>query len=62
MGEFLPAVVTAGAGLVLLALVLALAVPPVRRLRRASAELQVDTRGRISLLQQLVNARRRPYE
>jgi hypothetical protein len=62
MGEFLPAVVTAGAGLVLLALVLLLAVPPVRRFLRASAELQVDTRGRIALLQQLVNVRRRPYE
>jgi type II secretory pathway component PulM len=62
MGEFLPAVITAGAGLVLLVLVLWLAVPPVRRFRRASAELQVDTRGRMALLQQLVNARRRPYE
>jgi hypothetical protein len=37
-------------------------VPPVRRFRRASAELQVDTRGRMALLQQLVNARRRTYE
>jgi hypothetical protein len=62
MGEFLPAVATACAGLVLLALVLLLAVPPVRRFRRASSELQVDTRGRMALLQQLVNARRRPYE
>jgi len=62
MGEFLPAVVTVVAGLVLLVLVLLLAVPPVRRFRRASAELQVDTRGRMRLLQQLVNARRRTYE
>lgn len=62
MSEFLPAVVTAGAGLVLLALVLLLAVPPMRRFRRASAELQVDARGRMALLQQLVNSRRRPYE
>jgi hypothetical protein len=62
MGEFLPAAIITVAGLVLLALVLLLAVPPVRRFRRASAELQVDTRGRVALLQQLVNARRRPYE
>jgi hypothetical protein len=62
MGEFLPAVVTAAAGLVLLALVLLLALRPVRRFRRASAELQVDTGSRMAVLQQLMNARRRPYE
>jgi hypothetical protein len=62
MGEFLPALVTAGVGLVLLVLVLLLALRAVRRVRRASAALRLETGKRAVSLQALVNARRRSYE
>jgi hypothetical protein len=62
VGELSIALLIGCVGLVLLLLVVLLTLPPIRRFRRATAELQLDTRGRVALLRQLVNARRRHYE
>jgi hypothetical protein len=62
MGEFLPALVTAAVGLVLLVLVLLLVLRSVHRVRRAGAALRLDTGERATSLQALVNSRRRNYE
>jgi fumarate reductase subunit D len=64
MGEFLPALVTAAVGLILLVLVLVLllVLRSVHRVRRASAALRLDTGERATSLHALVNSRRRSHE
>ncbi|HET6260016.1 hypothetical protein [Pseudonocardia sp.] len=62
MGEFLPALVTAAVGLILLVLVLLLVLRSVHRVRRASAALRLDTGERATSLHALVNSRRRSHE
>jgi hypothetical protein len=59
MDELLPALVTAGVGLVLLAVVLLLLVlGPVRRFSRANTALRAGVAERVTPLQALLNSRR----
>jgi uncharacterized membrane protein len=59
MGEFLPALVTAAVGLVLLVFVMLLVLRSLHRVRRASAALRLETGERATSVQTLVNSRRR---
>lgn len=58
MVEVLPVLVMVAAGLVLLAVVLPATLRPLRRVRRASAALRVDTGERVAELQSMMNSRR----
>jgi hypothetical protein len=66
MNEVLPALVTAGAGVVVLVLALLLVLRPVRRFARAGAELRTGVADRVRPLrdswQEIVNFRRRGHE
>src|SRR5258708_667467 len=58
MGEFLPALVTAAVGLVLLVFVMLLVIRSVHRVRRASAALRLETGVRATSWRAVVNSRR----
>lgn len=58
MVEVLPVLVMVAAGLVLLAVVLLATLRPLRRVRRVSAALRVDTGERVAVLRSMLNSRR----
>lgn len=62
MADVLPALVTAGVGLVLLAVLVLLARGPVRRFARAGSALRAGVAERMVPLRASVNARRRGPE
>ena len=58
MGEMLLVTLTAGVGVVLLVVLLLLALPPVRRIARANAELRSGVAKRVAVLRALADERR----
>jgi Tfp pilus assembly protein FimT len=59
MGDTLMVMLTAGVGVVLLAVLALLALPPVRRFRRANAALRTSVAERIAALRSVAGERRR---
>jgi type II secretory pathway component PulM len=59
MGDTLMVVLTAGVGVVLLVVLVLLALPPVRRFRRANAALRRSVADRIAALRAVAGERRR---
>ena len=59
MGDTLMVMLTAGVGVVLLVVLLLLALPPVRRFRRANAALRASVAERVAALRAVAGERRR---
>jgi type II secretory pathway component PulM len=59
MGDTLMVMLTAGVGVVLLVVLVLLALPPVRRFRRAKAALRTSVAERIAALRAVAVKRRR---
>ena len=59
MGDTLMVVLTTGVGVVLLVVLVLLALPPVRRFRRANAALRASVADRIAALRAVADERRR---